>query len=91
MKNHACLIVLALVVLPPAAAAPPSPSAAARPVVWMCPPQHDGGRCLRELFERPDQWKETRAAIDVLGYADHNLDRQFTDDELRAWLPKLQQ
>ena len=59
--------------------------------VWMCPPAREGGRCFRELFEHPDQWKETRAAIDVLGYADHNLNRQFTDDQLRAWLPRLRE
>lgn len=57
----------------------------------MFPPSQDGGRCFRELFEQPDAWKETRAAIDVLGYADHLLNKQFTDDELRVWLPKLDQ
>ena len=31
------------------------------------------------------------STIDVVGYADHNLNRQFTDDQLRAWLPELQQ
>ena len=34
--------------------------------------------------------RETRAAIDVLGYADHDPGKHFTDDQLRAWLPKLQ-
>ena len=62
----------------------------ARPAVWMIPPSYDNGRCFRELFEQPDAWKETRSAIDVLGYADHNLSRHFTDDHLRAWLPELQ-
>ena len=28
-------------------------------------------------------------AIDVLMYADHNLKRQFTDDQLRAWFAQL--
>jgi len=62
---------------------------ARRPRVWMMPPGHDNGRSLRELFEQPDAWKETRTRVDVLGYADHNLDRQFTDDQLRAWFAKL--
>jgi hypothetical protein len=62
---------------------------APRPKVWMYPPARREGACFRELFEHPDQWKETRAAVDVLGYADHNLDRQFSDDQLRAWLPRL--
>ena len=55
----------------------------------MMPPPHNRGRYFRDLFERPDAWKETRALIDVLGYADHNLNRQFSDDQLRAWLRKL--
>ncbi len=30
-----------------------------------------------------------RLAIDVLFYADHNLKRQFTDNELRKWFGLL--
>ncbi|MBC8872627.1 MAG: hypothetical protein H8E44_24600 [Planctomycetes bacterium] len=63
----------------------------ANPTVWMGPPSFDDGKCFRELFEHPDAWKETRPVIDVLMYADHQLDRQFTDDELRGWFSKLQQ
>ena len=63
----------------------------ATPLVWMCPPSREGGKCLRELFEHPDQWKQARATVDVLGYADHTLDKQFTDEQLRAWLPRLQE
>ncbi|MBI5396913.1 MAG: hypothetical protein HZA91_16580 [Verrucomicrobia bacterium] len=62
---------------------------AARPEVWMGPPGQDNGRCFRELFEKPDEWKETRSLVDVLFYADHNLKRQFTDDELRKWIGQL--
>jgi hypothetical protein len=72
-------------------AAPPAAPAKPRPTVWMGPPGHDDGRCLRELFEHPDQWKETRAAIDVLFYADHVLKKQFQDDELRKWFALLNQ
>ena len=61
-----------------------------QPVVWMMPPSYDNGRCFRDLFEQPDAWRETRSVIDVLGYADHNMDKQFTDDQLRAWFHKLQ-
>jgi hypothetical protein len=61
-----------------------------QPAVWMIPPSYGGGACFRELFEQPDAWRDTRAAIDVIGYADHNLNRQFSDDQLRAWFPKLQ-
>jgi hypothetical protein len=59
------------------------------PARAMIPPSYDNGRCFRELFQRPDEWKETRATIGLLGYADHNLTRHFSDAELRAWLPML--
>ncbi|MCF7731057.1 MAG: hypothetical protein K9N23_05190 [Akkermansiaceae bacterium] len=58
--------------------------------VWMMPPAAADGRCLRQLFTQPDQWVETRSLVQVLGYADHQLDRQFTDDELRVWLPLIE-
>lgn len=62
---------------------------AAKPTVWMGPPSYDKARCFRGLFENPDAWWETRAVIDVLTCADHQLDRHFTDDELRAWFSQL--
>jgi hypothetical protein len=68
-------------------------SIAAYPVqaqqVWMMPPTSADGRSLRQLFANPEQWSQTRARVDVLGYADHALNSQFTDQELRAWLPEL--
>jgi hypothetical protein len=60
----------------------------AGPTVWMGPPSYDNGRLFRELMEKPDAWSQTRSRVDALVYADHCLDR-FTDDELRAWLPKI--
>ncbi len=74
-------------------AQPPAqpPRGKAKPTVWMIPPSYDHGRCFRELFEQPEAWQETRLAIDVLGYSDLNINKQFTDDQLRAWFPKLQQ
>ena len=60
-----------------------------KPRVWMMPPADRGGRCFSELFTQPDLWKETRSRVNVIGYADHNLNRQFTDDELRTWLGML--
>ena len=68
---------------------PSTPAAAAKSTVWMIPPSIDGGRCFRELFEQPKAWQQTRAAIDVLGYSDLNLQKQFSDDQLRAWFPLL--
>jgi len=65
--------------------------AGVHPTVWMGPPAYDNGKCFRELFEHPDEWQRTRAAIDVLQYADHQLDRQFTDEELRGWFAQLRQ
>jgi len=55
----------------------------------MMPPAHDNGRALRALFEQPDQWKQTRARVDVLGYTDLNFHKQFTDDELKGWFARL--
>ncbi len=54
------------------------------------PPATDNGRSLRDLFSNPDQWTQTRSSVDVLGYADHWLDTQFTDEDLRQWLPQMQ-
>lgn len=62
-----------------------------KPSVWMGPPSYANGKCFRELFEKPDEWRETRSMIDVLMYADHCLNRQFKDDELRAWFAQLRQ
>lgn len=62
-----------------------------KPEVWMMPPAAPDGRCLRELFTQPDGWRETRSKVNVLGYADHLLNKQFTDQELGAWLPLLAQ
>lgn len=76
-----------------AQAGPAGPAARtpARPELWMGPPAFDNGRCFRELFEKPDAWRQTRSEVDVLMYADHNLKRQFGDDELRRWFAHLQQ
>ncbi|HOD80266.1 MAG TPA: hypothetical protein PKG77_02535 [Phycisphaerae bacterium] len=64
--------------------------AAPKPEVWMGPPAYDNGRCLRELFEHPDQWAATRERVDVISYTDLNFTKQFKDDqELRRWLVML--
>lgn len=62
---------------------------AGRPEIWMVPPALPDGHCLRELFTRPDQWKHTRSRITVLGCFDHFLNKQYKDEELRAWLPMI--
>jgi hypothetical protein len=65
-------------------------SAKARPEVWMGPPGYDNGRLVRELFEKPDAWKETRSLIDVFFIADLSLKKLYTDDdELRKWFGQL--
>lgn len=63
--------------------------AKARPEIWLGPPSADHGRCFGELFEKPGAWKATRSRMDVLFYADHNLKRDFTDDDLRKWFGQL--
>jgi len=60
------------------------------PEVWMMPPAAPDGRCWRELFAKPEDWAETRSRVTVLGYWARHLDKQFTDEELRAWLPQIE-
>ena len=84
MLNSYFLVAIALLSLAPAGPLL-GQDGEADPAVWMAPPSFDNGKCFRELFEHPDAWKETRSVIDVLMYADHQLDRQFSDDELRGW------
>jgi len=64
-------------------------TASQRPALLMMPPGYENGHCFRELFEQPDSWQRTRAMVDSLGYADHVLDRQFSDEELHAWFTML--
>ena len=82
---------LASVALASAVSGEPAAGGRARPELWMGPPGAEGGKSFRALFEHPEQWAETRARVDVLFYTDLNLQKQFTDEELRAWLPKLQE
>lgn len=79
-----CFLTLTSACLP----APPAP--ASKPDVWLAPPDAAVGESFRQLFTHSEQWAETRSRIHVLQYADHRLDKQFTDDELRAWLPMLE-
>ena len=80
-------VALSLAVLGfPAVQAGAAPTA---PTVWISPPASHDGLAFRELFTQPNQWKETRPQVDVLFYTDLNLNKQFSDNELRAWLPTL--
>jgi hypothetical protein len=81
----AVFFVLFVFVVPLASAQTPG----RKPTVWMCPPAFDGGKHFAELFEKPDEWQQTRQAIDVLGYSDLNLKKHFSDEQLQTWLPKL--
>ncbi len=58
-------------------------------MVWIMPPAAQNGDSFRALFTDPSEWAETRRAVDGLGYADHWLNSQFSDAELRAWLPQI--
>jgi len=74
-------------------AEPPLPARSGKPqaAVWMMPPSYGNGKCFRDLFKEPAAWRETRSVVDVLGYTDLNVNKQFTDDELRSWFPQLRQ
>ncbi len=64
--------------------------AAPRMPVWMMPPPWTGnGQCLRELLNRPDEWKQTRAAIDGMGYWPWLLNVHFSDAEIRTFFARL--
>ncbi len=54
------------------------------------PPGEPNARCLRELFTQPEQWAETRSLVTVLGCTANQLTKNFTDDELRVWLPQIE-
>jgi hypothetical protein len=58
--------------------------------VWMMPPGEPKARCLRELFAQPEGWTETRASVTVLGCTAAQLTNNFSDEELRAWLPQIE-
>jgi len=61
------------------------------PEVWIAPPGVDNGRSLRAMFEHPDEWAATRAVTDVLFYTDLNFNKQFSDEELRVWFPRMRE
>jgi hypothetical protein len=82
---------VSLLALPICLIALVSDAAEPQPKVWLMPPADPDGRCLRELFAHPEQWAETRPLVQVLGYADHRLDKQFKDNELRAWFGQLKE
>lgn len=65
--------------------------AAAAPQLWMFPTPFGNGQQLKELFANPAAWVHTRHAITGIGYADHWLNSQFNDAQLRAWFPQLRQ
>ncbi|MDR3406548.1 MAG: hypothetical protein P4L99_28950 [Chthoniobacter sp.] len=60
-----------------------------RPTVWISPPGQEKGRAFRDLFERPDDWKETRAMVDVLFATDLGFQRNYSDEELTRWFGQM--
>lgn len=88
MKRN-LLLWLALLVLIPILTSAAEPNPKRQASVWMMPRGDEAGRSFRDLFEHPDQWQETRSQIDVLGITDLNLQRHFTDDELRKWFGQM--
>ena len=65
--------------------------AARKAEVWFGPPGAENGKYLRELLARPAEWAQTRSLIDVFFYADHTLDRNFQDGELRGFFSQLRE
>ncbi len=85
MMRHMVVCILAAL---PAIAWAQEP--AKRPGVWIGPPGVENGKALRALFERPDEWKQTRSMVDGLLYADHNF-KQFSDEDLHLWFGRLRE
>ena len=46
--------------------------------IWMMP----RGDTLKDLTTRLDEWPQTRALVDIIGFADHVLNRLYSDEEL---------
>lgn len=62
-----------------------------KPSVWISPPGQNNCQAFRDLFEHPNEWKETRALTDVLFITDLNFQRHFKDDELRTWFAMMKE
>jgi hypothetical protein len=43
------------------------------------------------LLEKLEAWSETRQILDSIGFADHVLNGEFRDDELRPFLRRLRE
>jgi hypothetical protein len=66
-----------------------SPTPAKLPLFVLAPPNADHkGLALRELFEHPDDWKQTRAITNELLYADWPF-KEFSDADLTKWFAQL--
>jgi hypothetical protein len=66
-----------------------SPAMAKIPRYVIGPPNGaDHGICFRELFEHPDDWKQTRAVTDEILYADWPF-KQFSDADLTKWFAEM--
>lgn len=64
----------------------------AKPTLWMSPSGREKGKAFRELFERPEDWKDTRAMVDVLFCTDLSFPRDgFTDAELTKWFAQAKE
>lgn len=61
-----------------------------QPEVWLMPPGSSNACCLRALFTHPEHWTETRSLVTVIGCTANQLTKNFSDDELRAWLPQIE-
>lgn len=71
---------------------PPVPANRPVPTIWMFPAPWEGnGRCLREMIDHPEQWKQTRSRVSGLGYWPTLLNVHFSDAEIRRLFKLLKQ
>jgi hypothetical protein len=60
------------------------------PLVVAGPPSGDDGSQLRELFDQPDSWKESRAQINAFLTNDHMWGK-VPDGDVQKWMGQLKQ
>jgi len=61
------------------------------PALWIYPHVGQHGELADQLLEHPESWKETRSVIRGMGFADHVLNRNLTDPQLKALFAFLRQ
>ena len=79
MKLRAYIALLAIILFSQSAFAEES-----RAPLWIYPHVGPHGEFVDELLEHPESWKRTQLVISGIGFADHVLNKNLTDQQLKA-------